>query len=82
MMACLEEEETSSHLILQRPAFGQARHIIFGQFLLPEEPEWTVSQLLKMIGVTSSMCPEFLPGQAKVKDEPDEGAEMSGTGVG
>jgi hypothetical protein len=69
--ACLEDEETSSHLILQCPAFGQARNRIFGQFLLPEEPEWTVSQLWKMIEATRSVCPEFLPGQAEVQVEPD-----------
>jgi hypothetical protein len=32
-----------------------------------------------MIGATRSMCPEFMPGQAEVQVEPDEGAEVSGT---
>jgi hypothetical protein len=31
----------------------------------------------KMIGATRNMCPEFLPGQAQIQDEPDEEAEMS-----
>jgi hypothetical protein len=48
--------------------------------LLSEEPEWTVSQLWKMIGATRSVCPEFLPGQAEVQVEPDVGAEESEAG--
>jgi len=75
--ACLEEEETSSHLILQCPAFGQARHGIFGQHLLPEITEWTVSQLWRMIGVTRRLCPEFLPEQVEIQVVPDVGAEES-----
>jgi hypothetical protein len=68
--------------ILQCPAFGQARHKIFGQFLLPEETEWTVSQLWKMIGVTRSVCTEFLPRQELVQVEPDVGAEESASEEG
>jgi ribonuclease HI len=75
--ACLEEEETSSHLIMQCPAFGQARHGIFGQHLLPEITEWTVSQLWRMIGVTRRLCPEFLPEQVEIQVVPDVGAEES-----
>jgi hypothetical protein len=45
--------------------------------LLPEETEWTVSQLWRMIGVTRRMCPEFLPGQAEIQAVPDVGAEES-----
>jgi hypothetical protein len=38
--------------------------------------------LWKMIVATGSVCPEFLPGQAEVQAEPDEGAEVSASEEG
>jgi hypothetical protein len=56
----------------QCPAFGQARHIIFGQFLFLGGLEWSVAQLWKIIWGTRYVCPEFLPGQAEIQAESDE----------
>jgi ribonuclease HI len=58
---CNSEPETSSHLLLDCPANSTLRRKIFGEFLLPPIPQWSVSQLLQMISQTNEKCPEILP---------------------
>ena len=46
---CLEEEETSAHLILTCPRFWYARMECFNDTILEETPDWKVKQLLKFL---------------------------------
>jgi hypothetical protein len=58
---CHYEPETSSHLINDCPALMPIRVKTFNLHLLPDCPQWTVSQLLKMIDQANEKCPEILP---------------------
>jgi ribonuclease HI len=58
---CQQEEETSSHLILECEALGRERYKIFGQHLLLPPFTWTPDQLVKMIQKAKMTCPEIFP---------------------
>ena len=46
---CLEEEETSAHLICTCPRFWYARMECFNDTILEETQDWKVKQLLKFL---------------------------------
>ena len=56
--ACGEEEETSSHLILECPVLGEARFRILGQHLFRELNEWEPQKLYQMIEIAKTYCEE------------------------
>jgi ribonuclease HI len=58
---CKQDDETSSHLILECEALGHLRYKIFGQHLLMPPFTWTPDQLIKMIQKATLHCPEIFP---------------------
>lgn len=57
--ACGEDEETSSHLLLDCPVLGESRFKILGQHLFRELHEWVPHQLFQMIEVAKTYCEEL-----------------------
>jgi hypothetical protein len=58
---CEQDDETSSHLILECEALGSTRNKIFGQYLLLPPFTWTPDQLKTMIQKATLQCPEIFP---------------------
>jgi hypothetical protein len=57
---CNQENEISSHLILDCEALGQTQHKIFSQYLLLPSL-YNSEQLKKMIQKATITCPEIYP---------------------
>ena len=56
--ACGEEEETSSHLILECPVLSEMRFKILGQHLFRELYEWEPRKVWQMIEAAKTFCEE------------------------
>ena len=57
--ACGEEEETSSHLILECPVLSEKRFKILGQHLFRELYEWEPRKVWQMIEAAKTFCEEL-----------------------
>lgn len=57
--ACGEEEETSSHLLLECPVLSEIRFKILGQHLFRELHDWEPHKLYQMIEAAKAYCEEI-----------------------